>query len=75
MREEKKLSDLQYEKSENDVKAMQSGGGQQVGEVLRPLPGERFVVKCANGPRYLVGCRGQIDRNKLKVNLRMILLI
>ena len=40
------LRDLnnQYEKSENDLKALQSVG-QIVGEVLRQLTEEKFIVK------------------------------
>ena len=34
----------QYEKSENDLKALQSVG-QIVGEVLRQLTEEKFIVK------------------------------
>ena len=31
--------------------------GQIVGEVLRQLTEEKFIVKATNGPRYVVGCR------------------
>ena len=48
----------QYDKSENDLKALQSVG-QIVGEVLRQLTEEKFIVKATNGPRYVVGCRRQ----------------
>ncbi|KAJ6651757.1 hypothetical protein lerEdw1_020174 [Lerista edwardsae] len=56
----KELKQLkQYEKSENDLKALQSVG-QIVGEVLKQLTEEKFIVKATNGPRYVVGCRRQV---------------
>lgn len=67
-REEKKELDKQYDKSENDLKALQSVG-QIVGEVLKQLTEEKFIVKATNGPRYVVGCRRQLDKGKLKVML------
>lgn len=39
--------------------------GQVVGEVLKQLD-ERFVVKSANGPRYVVGVRQKLDTSTLK---------
>ena len=66
VREEKRDFDKQYDKSENDLKALQSVG-QIVGEVLKQLTDEKFIVKATNGPRYVVGCRRQLDKNKLKV--------
>ena len=67
MREEKRDFDKQYDKSENDLKALQSVG-QIVGEVLKQLTEEKFIVKATNGPRYVVGCRRQLDKAKLKVS-------
>merc|ERR1712150_33602 len=58
----------QYDKSENDLKALQS-----VGEVLKQLTEEKFIVKATNGPRYVVGCRRQIDKTKLKTGTRVAL--
>ena len=43
----------QYEKSENDLKALQSVG-QIVGEVLRQLTEEKFIVKVR--PSFTVIC-------------------
>lgn len=62
----------QYNKSEDDIKALQSIG-QVIGEVLRRLDDERFIVKAANGPRYLVGCRRTINRDSLKEGTRVAL--
>ncbi|CAN8009739.1 unnamed protein product [Ixodes pacificus] len=72
MREQLKELNKQYEKSENDLKALQSVG-QIVGEVLKQLTEEKFIVKATNGPRYVVGCRRQLDKAKLKSGTRVAL--
>jgi 26S proteasome regulatory subunit T4 len=61
-----------YDKSENDIKALQSVG-QIVGEVIKALDDERFIVKASSGPRYIVGCRSQLDRSKLVHDARVAL--
>jgi len=68
------LRDLnnQYQKSEDDLKALQSVG-QIVGEVLRQLTEDKFIVKATNGPRYVVGCRRQLEKSKLKPGTRVAL--
>merc|ERR1712147_150598 len=68
---EKKLM-KDYDKSENDLKALQSVG-QIVGEVLKQLTDEKFIVKATNGPRYVVGCRRQVDKAQLKPDTRVAL--
>merc|ERR1712113_1037343 len=72
MRADCKALTKQYDKSENDLKALQSVG-QIVGEVLRQLTEEKFIVKATNGPRYVVGCRRQLDKSKLKPGTRVAL--
>merc|ERR1711970_248455 len=72
LREEKKEVDKQYDKSEDDLKALQSVG-QIVGEVLKQLTEDKFIVKATNGPRYVVGCRRQLDKEKLKPGTRVAL--
>ncbi|XP_068687391.1 26S proteasome regulatory subunit 10B [Montipora capricornis] len=72
MREQLKDLSKEYDKSENDLKALQSVG-QIVGEVLRQLTEEKFIVKATNGPRYVVGCRRQVDKKKLKQGTRVAL--
>lgn len=54
-----------HDKSENDIKSLQSVG-QIVGEVLKQLTDEKFIVKATNGPRYVVGCRRSINKEALK---------
>jgi 26S proteasome regulatory subunit T4 len=63
-----------HDKSENDIKSLQSVG-QIVGEVLKQLTEEKFIVKATNGPRYVVGCRRSINKELLKqvgINFRLI---
>ncbi|ULU09008.1 hypothetical protein L3Y34_019902 [Caenorhabditis briggsae] len=78
---EQKLKDLrkkesemtkQFDKSENDIKSLQSVG-QIVGEVLKQLSEEKFIVKATNGPRYVVGCRRSINKEELKQGTRVSL--
>ncbi|CCH42949.1 26S protease subunit [Wickerhamomyces ciferrii] len=61
-----------FDKTEDDIKALQSIG-QVVGEVLKQLDEERFIVKASSGPRYIVNCRNSIDRTKLKQGVRVAL--
>ncbi|GAA6026962.1 hypothetical protein JCM8097_005999 [Rhodosporidiobolus ruineniae] len=68
------LKDLErdFDKSEDDIKALQSVG-QIVGEVLKQLDEERFIVKASSGPRYVVGCRSAVPKAKLKMGTRVSL--
>lgn len=61
-----------YDKTEDDLKALQSVG-QIIGEVLKQLDAERFIVKASSGPRYVVGCRNKVDKEKLKQGTRVAL--
>lgn len=61
-----------FDKSENDIKSLQSVG-QIVGEVLKQLSEEKFIVKATNGPRYVVGCRRSINKDKLIQGTRVAL--
>ena len=42
-------------------------------QVLRQLTEEKFIVKATNGPRYVVGCRRQLEKSKLKPGTRVAL--
>ena len=59
----------QYEKSENDLKALQSVG-QIVGEVLRQLTEEKFIVKVRQP--FTVICISWLT-GKLSLNRRSLL--
>lgn len=61
-----------YDKTEDDLKALQSVG-QIVGEVLKQIAPEHFIVKASSGPRYIVGCRSKIDKAKLVPTTRVAL--
>ena len=56
LREQIRELEKEFDKTEDDLKALQSVG-QIIGEVLRQLDEERFIVKSSSGPRYVVGCR------------------
>ncbi|KLO11046.1 ATPase [Schizopora paradoxa] len=68
------LKDLQhdFEKTEEDIKAVQSVG-QIIGEVLKQLDDERFIVKASSGPRYVVSYRPALPLSKLKSGVRVSL--
>ncbi|KAF5377778.1 hypothetical protein D9757_008056 [Collybiopsis confluens] len=68
------LKDLEreYEKTEEDIKAVQSVG-QIIGEVMKQLDDERFIVKASSGPRYVVSYRPTLPAEKLKNGTRVSL--
>ncbi|CEM28832.1 unnamed protein product [Vitrella brassicaformis CCMP3155] len=68
------VKDLQkeFDKTEEDLKALQSVG-QIIGEVLRQLDEERFIVKASSGPRYVVGCKPKLDKATLTSGVRVAL--
>ncbi|ORY30243.1 ATPase [Naematelia encephala] len=61
-----------YEKTEDDMKALQSVG-QIIGEILKQLDDERFIVKTSSGPRYVVSFRPTLPVSKLKAGVRVSL--
>lgn len=61
-----------YKRSEDDIKAIQSVG-MIIGDVLKRMDDDRFIVKASSGPRYVVGCRSQLDKAKLKQGTRVAL--
>uniref|UniRef100_A0A804R221 AAA+ ATPase domain-containing protein n=1 Tax=Zea mays TaxID=4577 RepID=A0A804R221_MAIZE len=71
-RENLKNAKKNLEKTEEDLKSLQSVG-QIIGEVLRPLDKERFIVKASSGPRYVVACRSKVDKEKLIAGTRVVL--
>jgi 26S proteasome regulatory subunit T4 len=71
-REDRNALERKYDKSEDDLKAVQNVG-QIIGEVLKKLDEERFIVKASSGPRYVVGCRRKVDHAKLTVGTRVAL--
>jgi len=61
-----------YQKTEDDLSALQSVG-QIIGDVLKRLDSEKFIVKASSGPRYVVGCRTQLRHSALKPGTRVAL--
>jgi len=72
MREDVKGLGKRYQKTEDDLGALQSVG-QIIGDVLKRLDSERFIVKASSGPRYVVGCRTRLSHAKLKPGTRVAL--
>ncbi|PKU66203.1 26S protease regulatory subunit S10B like B [Dendrobium catenatum] len=71
-RESLRNAKKEFSKTEDDLKSLQSVG-QIIGEVLRPLDNERLIVKASSGPRYVVGCRSKVDKDKLTSGTRVVL--
>lgn len=72
MREDVKGLSARYQKTEDDLMALQSVG-QIIGDVLKRLDMERFIVKASSGPRYVVGCRTRLNHENLKPGTRVAL--
>ncbi|TIB73792.1 26S proteasome subunit P45 [Wallemia mellicola] len=64
--------DSSFEQTEEDMKSLQSVG-QIIGEVLKQLDSERFIVKASSGPRYVVHARPTINQANLKQGVRVSL--
>ncbi|KAF9763271.1 26S proteasome regulatory subunit 10B [Nosema granulosis] len=67
-----KQTNKQFLKTERDVKSLQTVG-HIIGEVLKKLTDEKFIVKSSQGPRYVVGCMRNIDRELLQSGTRVAL--
>ncbi|KAL0209591.1 hypothetical protein RCL1_008429 [Eukaryota sp. TZLM3-RCL] len=61
-----------YDRSEDHLKALQCCG-QLIGELLRQIDEDRYAVRALSGSRYVVGCRKNLDRSKLKAGARLAL--
>jgi len=72
LRETVRTNSVDFDKTEDHLKALQSVG-QIIGEVLRQLDEERFIVKASSGPRYVVTCKVKIDKSKLVSGTRVAL--
>jgi 26S proteasome regulatory subunit T4 len=44
-----------------------------IGEVLKQLDADRFIVKASSGPRYVVGCRAKVNKSVLTAGVRVAL--
>jgi 26S proteasome regulatory subunit T4 len=72
LRQTVKQNSVDFDKTEDHLKALQSVG-QIIGEVLRQLDDERFIVKASSGPRYVVTCKVKLDKTKLVSGTRVSL--
>lgn len=72
LRQENKDLVAEYNRTEEDLKAIQSVG-QLIGDVLKQIDENKFIVKASSGPRYVVGCRTKLDKAKLKQGTRVSL--
>ncbi|CAK0862842.1 unnamed protein product, partial [Prorocentrum cordatum] len=72
LRETVRANSVDFDKTEDHLKALQSVG-QIIGEVLRQLDEERYIVKASSGPRYVVTCKVKIDKSKLVSGTRVAL--
>ncbi|VWU51493.1 26S protease regulatory subunit 10B, putative [Hepatocystis sp. ex Piliocolobus tephrosceles] len=61
-----------HDKTEDNLKALQSVG-QIIGQVLKQLEDDKFIVKASSGPRYVVGCKTKINKSKLTIGTRVSL--
>lgn len=57
---------------EENLKSLQNSG-QLIGEILKHMEDDKYIVKLLNGPRYVVTCKKAIDKNHLKVGVRISL--
>ncbi len=67
-----KQTTKQFNKSEKDMLAL-TVCGLGIGEILKKIDDEKFIVKTSNGPRYVVGCAKNVDRAALKQGTRVSL--
>jgi ATP-dependent 26S proteasome regulatory subunit len=72
LREDVKQLVSDYNRTEDDLKAIQSVG-MLIGDVLKRMDDDRFIVKASSGPRYVVGCRTKLDKSKLTSGTRVAL--
>lgn len=72
LREHVKGNSVEFDKTEDHLQALQSVG-QIIGEVLRQLDEDRFIVKASSGPRYVVTCKVKVDKTKLVSGTRVAL--
>ena len=58
------------DKIEENLKSLQNTG-QLIGEILKYMDDDKYIVKLLNGPRYVVTCKKAIDRKQLNVGTRV----
>ena len=61
-----------YDRTEQQIKDVQSVG-QLIGEVIKKIDDEKYIVKVSYGPRYIVGIREKVSKKKCKAGARVAL--
>ncbi|KAE8656418.1 26S protease regulatory subunit 10B [Hibiscus syriacus] len=74
-RENLRAAKKEFNKTEDDLKSLQSVGQEKIDcnykiGCLYDFP---VIVKASSGPRYVVGCRSKVDKEKLTSGTRVVL--
>lgn len=64
-----KEAEKEFELTEMYLKSVQNSG-MVMGEVLKRLTDDTYIVKLSSGPRYVVGCRASVPKEKLTPGAR-----
>ncbi|CAD8181004.1 unnamed protein product [Paramecium octaurelia] len=72
LRTQTKQKKIEFEKFEDNIKSLNIRG-QAVGEILMKINDEKYISKLNSGPRYVVGAKPKLDREKLVVGTRIAL--
>lgn len=72
LRQEFNETNKKCDKLEENLKSLQSSG-QLIGEILKHMDNDKYIVKLLNGPRYVVTCKKAINREDLKIGVRISL--
>lgn len=72
LRNDFKESEKKAERLEENLKSLQNTG-QFIGEILKHVEDDKYIVKLLNGPRYVVHVKRAINKSDLKVGVRVSL--
>ncbi|KAG9394684.1 26S proteasome subunit P45 [Carpediemonas membranifera] len=72
IRKEKSELDRDYQLSEMHINALQSVG-QLIGEILRKIDDDQYIVKATHGQKYLVNARKKVEAELLREGTRVAL--
>ncbi|KAL1189382.1 26S proteasome regulatory subunit 10B -like protein A [Cardamine amara subsp. amara] len=54
-----------FKETEDDLKYLNFTRAETIGEIVKPLSKDRFIVKGDDGARYIVNCCSKVDKSKL----------
>jgi 26S proteasome regulatory subunit T4 len=69
MKQQIKSAEKELGLTEMYIKSVQNSG-MVMGEVLKRLTEDSYIVKLSSGPRYVVGCRSSVPKDKLTPGAR-----